>query len=369
MSLVNDRRLEFEIKAGRIRHLMELRGWDWLAISSVAAFAWATAGGRAYINSFDSTGVATLLYGREKTVVITSNVEMPRLEMEELRGLPIEYRVVDWTDLYFDSSDCIKDTARRGVLASDLPLKGAVIADGLVELRATLLPNEVQRMRELSSDVALSLEQVARSLKPGQSEEVIAADIRATLGHKAILSPVTLVATDERVFQHRHPLPTEKVLDRYAMLVTSAVKYGLYCSVTRLVHFGEPPSELQDKARACAEVDAAYISATRVGFLSSEIFSQGQQEYAAQGFCDEWMMHHQGGASGYEAREHFVGGRHTFSVNARQCFAWNPSITGVKSEDTIIALEDGPEVLTKTPDWPTIMTARGIARPGILVSG
>ena len=162
MSQVDDRRLEFEIKAGRIRHLMELRGWDWLAISSVAAFAWATAGGRAYINSFDSVGVATLLYGRENTVLITSNDEMPRLEMEELTGLPIEYRVADWTDLYFGNLDAIKETVQRGVLASDVPLEGAVIAKGLIELRATLLPNEVRRMRELSSDVALSLEQVAR---------------------------------------------------------------------------------------------------------------------------------------------------------------------------------------------------------------
>ena len=369
MGSTSDRCLEFEIKADRIRRLMELRGWDWLAISSVATFAWATAGGRSYINSFDSTGVATLLYGREKTLLITSNVEMPRLEVEELKGLPIEYRIADWTDLYFDRPQFIKDVTQKGVLASDVPLAGAVIADVLAELRATLLLNEVQRMRQLASDVVFSLEQVARSIKPGQSEEHIAAEIRAMLGQKAILSPVTLVATDERIFQHRHPLPTEKVLGRYAMLVTSAVKYGLYCSVTRLVHFGQPPVELQEKLRACAEVDAAYISATRVGSLSSDIFSQGQHEYRAQGFSDEWKMHHQGGAAGYEARDYFVGGGHEFPVNARQCFAWNPSIKGVKSEDTIIALEGGPEVLTKTLDWPMIMTSRDIARPGILVRG
>ena len=111
----------------------------------------------------------------------------------------------------------------------------------------------------------------------GQTEEEIATEVRSELGRRTVLSPVTLVATDERVYEHRHPLPTAKQLERYAMLVTSAVRHGLYCSLTRLVHFGEPPSELREKARACAEVDAAYIDATKVGSTAAEIFAAGQR--------------------------------------------------------------------------------------------
>ncbi len=346
---------------------MAERGWDWLAIGGVAAFAWATAGGRSYINTFETGGVATLLYGRESVVLLTSNVEMPRLEEEELAGLPLEHRVIDWTDLYFNGPERIREMAGEGVLASDSPLEGAVAAKGLTELRAALLPDEVERLRALAADAVAGLEEVARWLEPGQTEEEIATEVRSELGRRTVLSPVTLVATDERVYEHRHPLPTAKQLERYAMLVTSAVRHGLYCSLTRLVHFGEPPSELREKARACAEVDAAYIDATKVGSTAAEIFAAGQREYAARGFADEWKQHHQGGAAGYAAREYFAGGGHERPVLADQCFAWNPSIRGVKSEDTILATTAGPEVLTATADWPAMPTARGIDRPAILV--
>ncbi len=57
-------------------------------------------------------------------------------------------------------------------------------------------------------------------------------------------------------------------------------------------------------------------------------------------------------------------------VQPWQAFAWNPSITGTKSEDTILATPDGPEVISGSPDWPLVeATAAGrlVARPDILV--
>jgi hypothetical protein len=56
-------------------------------------------------------------------------------------------------------------------------------------------------------------------------------------------------------------------------------------------------------------------------------------------------------------------------VEPGQAFAWNPSITGVKSEDTILVGKEKNEVITATGDWPTIpveIDARVIHRPVIL---
>jgi antitoxin VapB len=91
--------------------------------------------------------------------------------------------------------------------------------------------------------------------------------------------------------------------------------------------------------------------------------------YAETGFPDEWHLHHQGGPAGYEAREYIATPDSADVVSVGQAYAWNPSITGTKSEDTILVGEAGNEVLTAIENWPTLpVTVDGqeIARPAIL---
>jgi antitoxin VapB len=51
-------------------------------------------------------------------------------------------------------------------------------------------------------------------------------------------------------------------------------------------------------------------------------------------------------------------------------YAWNPSITGTKSEDTILVTETGNEILTSISGWPVIsvdIDGDTIERPAILI--
>jgi antitoxin VapB len=153
------------------------------------------------------------------------------------------------------------------------------------------------------------------------------------------------------------------------MLVLCGRRWGLVCSLTRLVHFGPLPDEVRRKAEAAAWVDATLIAATRPGRVLGEIFQQACAAYAAAGFPDEWQLHHQGGPAGYEPREFVAVPDSPEVVSLGQAYAWNPSITGAKSEDTILVGESGNEVLTAVQDWPSIpVTIDGleIPRPAIL---
>ena len=358
---------EFDEKVARVRRLMSGKGWEWVALSGVDSLAWVTGGARCFVDPGSQAGVATLLLGPDRAILVTDKVEVDRLRDEELGSLPLEYSVQEWTGWYSRRAEVLAGLigAERGV--SDIPLPGWEAGESeLQQLRFSLIEPEQSRFRKLAREAAAALEKVAREIRSGTAESQIAADIEAELAAANIRSPVTLVAADQRVFNYRHPLATAKKVDRYAMVVTSATRHGLYASLTRLVHFGPPSSELRDKARSCAEIDAAMISATKAGAPVANIFRSAVQAYAEQGYAGEWKLHHQGGAAGYRSREYFADPACPFTVENAQAFAWNPSITGVKSEDTILMNELDADTITATGNWPQITTSLGLDRPAIL---
>lgn len=52
-------------------------------------------------------------------------------------------------------------------------------------------------------------------------------------------------------------------------------------------------------------------------------------------------------------------------MQERQAFAWNPTITGTKVEDTALVIGDNVELITSTPDWPVIETSGGTRAAGV----
>jgi Xaa-Pro aminopeptidase len=239
----------------------------------------------------------------------------------------------------------------------------------VARLRANLTPEEGERFRSLGRLCAEAIDCAARAVRPGQTEYQIAALLVREAERRGAQAIVNLIATDERVFAFRHPLPTGKKLERYAMLVLCGRRWGLVCSVTRLVHFGRLSDELRRKAEAVAQVDATFLAATRPGQTLGQIFRQAMAAYAETGFPDEWQWHHQGGPAGYEPREYLATAHSQDLVQAGQVYAWNPSIAGTKSEDTILITTAGPEVLTTIDGWPALFKAVGdteYARPAIL---
>jgi Xaa-Pro dipeptidase len=233
-------------------------------------------------------------------------------------------------------------------------------------LRLELDENERERYRRAGMDVAVALRLTLEQLRPELSELDAAAELALEASRRGFTTPVILVAGDERQRVHRHPVPTAARLGRHALLAITAEREGLHVSMSRLVSFGPPPDDLARLVRACAEVDAAFIAASRPGATLSDIFAAGAEAYAAQGFPEEWRKHHQGGLTGYRGREVFATPGDTTAIPASAALAWNPSITGgAKSEDTILVSNAGAEVITRTQDLGEI-EAQGFSRPAIV---
>ena len=187
---------------------------------------------------------------------------------------------------------------------------------------------------------------------------------------QGICPTVLLIAADKRIAQFRHPIPTGNRLKKYVMLVVCGWQGGLIVSATRLVSFGKISPELEQKHKAVAYVDAAFILETKPGKTMAEIFIAGVKAYRTCGFPEEWRQHHQGGPTGYAGRYFKATPTEERKVTVFSAFAWNPSVTGTKSEDTILVTgKKEPEVISTTPGWPMIeVVYKGnkINRPAIL---
>jgi Xaa-Pro dipeptidase len=152
-------------------------------------------------------------------------------------------------------------------------------------------------------------------------------------------------------------------------LIICARDKGLVMAATRLIHFGKLPDEVRRKAALTAQVEVAVMAATRPGKTFDQVFGDIQRAYAAVGYDGEWQLHHQGGSIAYEPREFLAVPGCTEVVKSGMAFAWNPSITGTKNEDTILVNDTGYEVISNTPGWPVLNVNQGdqvIARPAIL---
>ena len=358
---------ELDLKLDRIKDLLTKYGVNALLLQRSASFAWATCGGSSYINTATDFGVGSLLITPTGRYLITNNIEAPRFEREEhLTAQGWEFKLAPW----YETNDAVAKLTRGLKLASDSAFPGAIdLGSDVAHLRADLLPEEGERFREVSRLCASAMDTAIRAIRPGMTEFEIAAVLNRETQARGVLPSVCLIATDERIFNYRHPLPTDKKMDKYAMLVLCGRKYGLVCSLTRLVHFGALSSELRRKMEAIAQIDATFITATRPGVTCGEVFRQATDVYAATGFPTEWQLHHQGGPAAYEPREWVATPTSTEAVKVGQVYAWNPSITGAKSEDTILIGAKGNEILTQIPDWPLLpieMGGQTVNRPAIL---
>ena len=356
--------IELDEKRERLARLCRESDLAGVILATQASFAWLTGGRTNRIDGSRELGAGSLLVAADGRVYIVANaIEMPRLTGEELADFaftPVEY---PWADDHAAPETLVRMS--RQVLGADAPvgadwpLAGATVVD-VARLRAPLTVAEVDRYRQLGRDVAQAFERICRTLTPGLSEQEIArlaSDAAASVGARAI---VGLVAADERLARFRHPVPTAATWRRTVLVAQVAQRHGLSISISRIVNAGAVDADLTHRTQATAGVFGALLEATAQGATAAELFGSAAAAYARAGFPGEERKHHQGGAIGYRSREWVAHASSKETVRTPQAFAWNPSITGTKVEDTALVTEDGVELITSTGEWPSVpITVRG----------
>ncbi|HEY0785234.1 MAG TPA: M24 family metallopeptidase, partial [Acidobacteriaceae bacterium] len=294
--------------------------------------------------------------------------EGPRLAEEEFTGLGYEPVLSPW---YADAAGISGRLVGTGRVASDAGCELPTVDLG--PLRGPLTEPEKARFRWLGATTASVVAGVLEALEPGDSEYDMEGVVARLLLSHGVLPSVLLMAVDERIVKYKHAVARGAALQRFGMLNLCARKWGLAVSMTRFVHFGAMPAELERGFAAATQVNAELWHATRNGVSAGELYRVAQRAYAAAGYAGEEQRHHQGGAAGYLERDWVATPEGTERVTAPQAFAWNASCRGGKVEDTVLVSADGSvEVLTATPELPVVETmvggtvyhASGVLMPG-----
>lgn len=354
----------YEGRRERLLRFLDEHDLDALVLRRPSSVAWAAGGARAHIDVTGETGVAWLVVTRESVRVVTSRIEAERLGAEELTDPDFDWTVLEW------QADQVTEVPTGDRVGVDGALAGCRDVSAELEVaRRSLLPEELELYRALGRDAAEALTATARACAAADPERQWAAHAAGELVARGADPLVLLVAGADRVGRYRHPLPTSVPAGDLVMVVVCARRHGLFANLTRFVSARPLSAEQADALDRLLRVEAAFLDATRPGVPVAEAFAADISAYGAHGFDpDEWQRHHQGGPTGYLSRDHLATPAATELIEDAQAFAWNPSVPGLKVEDTVLATPAGTEILTVDPAWPT-ETVSGRHRPLVLVRG
>lgn len=339
-----------------MENLEKLRSWlsgtdyDGVILARRDNFKWITKENANAVCTNTEAGVAYLVIRKDGQIdLVADSSDCPRMEKEQ-NTLGARAILVPWyegMDAFF-AAYC-----EDGKYASDTGIAGTVnVQTELINVRMQLSGYELERYREIGQECAKIVEQTAMDAKPGQTEEEVANLLKARCIEKGISPDCVLVGSDERILDYRHPVPTDKKIEKSLLVVLGGEKYGLNISITRIVYFDEVPAEIKERMAQTQKVFAAMQLVMKDGMSYQEYFAKVQEIYAQCGYPEEWKMHHQGGPTGYGCREFVVTPDCKLILKKNQAYAWNPTIQGTKCEETTYLGEQGLEIFTKTDNWP-----------------
>ncbi|MDG3045011.1 aminopeptidase P family N-terminal domain-containing protein [Bacillus sp. B6(2022)] len=263
---------------------MEEKQLDGVLIQKRNNFSWLTGGRRNHIVLNTPEGVCQLLVLKDDIVLVVNQMEEKRIIEEEMAYFDHPFQVVtmDWFE---DETPYIQTLIKDKRIGADIHMEGVEwIEPDLSRVRSILSAPQLSQYETLCHDTAVIVESVCKEIVPGQTEHEIASLVAQRAIGQGMTIEVLLVATDDRIHQYRHPIPTEKALQKHALVVLCAERHGLVANVTRSVYFGQLPKELEENKERLARIDTVMNAATRPGNTIGDVLKAGIAQYEKKDF-------------------------------------------------------------------------------------
>ena len=338
-------------KRERLRSWLDHTGYSGVIVSRRENFAWLTAGGDNRVLNNTEFGMGHLVLTPESQYLVAYSMDGRRLLEEQVHRQGYELVELHW----FEGDPRTKALGLAGDnAAADTNFVGASEVNTTIgHLHFPLHELEITRLRWLGKQAGEIIEQISDWVQPGMTETKIASEMHAAFIRAGIDLDVLIVGCDERIFKYRHPLPTEKRLERYLLLHPAARRWGLHANISRSIHFGKPSKEVRLSYNAAITIEGRILSILKPGMKFSQILDFQKNWYSELGFPEEWKYHFQGGPTAYQVAD--PGRCQTDTVvQENQAFDWFITVTGAKVEELALLTGHGAELLSNTTNWPSI---------------
>jgi antitoxin VapB len=360
---------DVEVKEKRVHAFLERERLDALVLARQDNFAWITAGGDSRVVTTSELGFAYLVLTPNRRWLVSHWMDGQRFVEEQVQGQGYELITLYWHQ--GSPEDVVLDLTRGMAVGADFRLAGARhYGSELVDLHYPLTDLDLARCRWIGASTNQILTQVADDLDPGVSEREVAARLLYEYALQGMTVDVLIVGFDDRIRRFRHPLPGENLLQRYALLHPAARRWGLHANVTRLVHFGEPPSETRRAMDGVTTIGAHVAAMLTPGVRYADILAEQKRLHVDLGYPDEWNYHFQGGITGYTLADPARCLDPEARAVYRQAYDYFITLTGAKFEELMLLTEDGVTFASLGSGWPTrrVDTPKGaINVPDVLV--
>lgn len=346
------------------------RGLDWVALNPGPSLRYLT-------------GLSFHLMERPVVVLVGSNrrlkVILPELELAKVADLPFEAEIhtfgddpATWQRIYETAlQDISAIPLRVGVEPTQLrfleldllrkALPNADFVDGsaaLAELRMRKGVEELKAIRQAAIIAQNALLNTLETVKPGQSELQISAELMVQLfraGSEAELPFAPIVSTGPNT-ANPHASPTDRVLQEGEMLLIDwGANFGGYFSdITRTFFCGDPNDEMKQIADLVERANAAARLGGRRGMVAGEV-DKLARDIITEGGYGECFTHRTGHGLGMEAHEApYIFQGNPLILEPGMVFTIEPGIYlpgkyGVRIEDDMVVEAEGLRSLTDLP--------------------
>lgn len=359
---------EVQEKERRLRTLLAESGYESAILTRRSNFAWITGGGDAVSSRVSPTSPVYLVITPRQKYAVGYSMDLPWTMENALDGL--EYRAVMLPPFGKTPEAAALELAEGRAAADDSFLGLDNIQARIVKAHEPYTPEEMARYRQLAQDCNDIQIELAGWVQPGMTERHVLAHMWQLFLERGCEGHYMFVGSDDRISRFRHPVPSDKPIEKVVMLAPAVARWGLLISTSRTICFGEPSAELRRRFNAMSAIQAALLARTQLGTPLTSLFTLIMEQFERAGFPEERYNHFHGGPVGYWAGYAERMRDPAEVVKPNMAFLYYLTVAGVHTEELMLVDERGAEFVTVGSGWPLMEIAvegKTISVPDIFV--